>query len=176
MHPLFSADAIRNYVRTWKLPRPLILFLFGFDPVRPENEVAALQVAPETSGAVLSEDPKPKKTGPPKFSEEEIFQRIAEWQHRLTSYMTILSLDDLARETGVTRAQLNHYFKQHLHVDFRFWVLKDKIRFSEELLEKQRDSTIKEVARQAGFNNVSNFHRQFKRITGKTPKQWQDEV
>lgn len=38
-----------------------------------------------------------------------------------------------------------------------------------------KDKSIAEVARECGFNNMSTFNKNFKKFTGKTPKQYEKE-
>lgn len=90
-------------------------------------------------------------------------------------YAAPLTLDALANEACVSESYLSAAFRKHCGmtltefiVDYRIWVARKL------LLDTDRD--IKVIAADVGMNDVSYFHRCFRRVTGTTPRQFRSSV
>lgn len=84
------------------------------------------------------------------------------------------SREETARELGTTKEQLQIYFSDRLGVDFRSWRTELRIRDAKEMLLKHKDYSINFVSEAVGFSDRSNFHRQFTKFVGCSPKEWRD--
>ena len=82
--------------------------------------------------------------------------------------------DQVAEELHTTKEMLNFYFTSHLGVDFRTWRTNLRIEEAKRLLLENKDASINIIAEASGFSDKSNFHRQFVKIVGCSPKQWRD--
>lgn len=82
--------------------------------------------------------------------------------------------DQVADELNTTKELLNHYFSVRMGVDFRTWRTNLRIEESKKLLLENVDASINIIAEASGFSDKSNFHRQFVKIVGCSPKQWRD--
>lgn len=82
--------------------------------------------------------------------------------------------DQIAEELHTTKEMLNFYFTSHLGVDFRTWRTNLRIEEAKRLLLENKDASINIIAEASGFSDKSNFHRQFVKIVGCSPKQWRD--
>lgn len=84
------------------------------------------------------------------------------------------SREETAQELGTTKEQLQMYFTDKLGVDFRSWRTELRIKDAKEMLLKHKDYSINFVSETVGFSDRSNFHRQFSKSVGCSPKEWRD--
>ena len=84
------------------------------------------------------------------------------------------SREDLAADLNTTREILHLYFSSRKGVDFKTWRTELRIEEAKKLLLKNKDVSINVIGEMAGFSDRSNFHRQFVKIVGCSPKQWRD--
>lgn len=67
------------------------------------------------------------------------------------------------------------YFKQRMSLTFSQFVNELRIKYACELLVGNH-SGIAQVAYESGFENLSYFNRQFKRIKGVTPREFKSKI
>ena len=84
------------------------------------------------------------------------------------------SREDIARELNTTKEILHHYFISIKKVDFKTWRTELRIEEAKRLLLKDKNVSTNIIAEASGFSDRSNFHRQFVKIEGCSPKQWRD--
>ena len=84
------------------------------------------------------------------------------------------SREQIARELNTTKEILHHYFISRKGVDFKTWRTELRIEEAKLLLLKDRKASTNMIAEASGFSDRSNFHRQFVKIVGCSPKQWRD--
>lgn len=82
--------------------------------------------------------------------------------------------DQIATELKTTKDILHLYFTTRIGVDFRTWRTGLRIEEAKRLLLENREASINIVAEVSGFSDKSNFHRQFVKIVGCSPKQWRE--
>jgi AraC-like DNA-binding protein len=82
--------------------------------------------------------------------------------------------DQIAEELHTTKETLHMYFMTKVGMDFRTWRTNMRIEEAKRLLLDNRDASINIIAETSGFSDKSNFHRQFVKIVGCSPKQWRD--
>lgn len=66
-------------------------------------------------------------------------------------------------------------FKKTYRMPFKDYLLKIRVGYACKLLTGESQN-ISGVAYDSGFGNISNFNRQFKRIKGITPSQFQEQI
>lgn len=81
------------------------------------------------------------------------------------------SFEDLRRASGASEYQLRKFFASTQEGKFRAWRQNLRISYACNLLRDLR-LPIKEVARLAGYSDRCNFHRQFKKKYGISPREW----
>ena len=59
-------------------------------------------------------------------------------------------------------------------VDFKTWRTQLRIEEAKRILLEDKDISINAAGEMAGFSDRSNFHRQFVKIVGCSPKQWRE--
>ena len=82
--------------------------------------------------------------------------------------------DQIASDLKTTKDILHLYFMTKMGIDFRTWRTGLRIEEAKRLLLENRDASINIVAEVSGFSDKSNFHRQFVKIVGCSPKQWRE--
>ena len=84
------------------------------------------------------------------------------------------SREELAAELNTTREILHLYFTTRKGVDFKSWRTELRVEEAKRLLLKNKDASVNIIGEMAGFSDRSNFHRQFVKLVGCSPKQWRD--
>lgn len=77
----------------------------------------------------------------------------------------------VAAHVGMNPSAFSRYFKKTHRKTFSSYLNEIKIGYACKLL-LERESTITEIAYEAGFNNISNFNRQFRAIKKVSPKEY----
>jgi AraC-like DNA-binding protein len=82
-----------------------------------------------------------------------------------------LSLDRLANMINITRHELSDLLKKRFATNFYEFVNTYRIKEAKRLLIDEPGRNILDVALEVGFNSKSTFNKEFKRITGTTPRE-----
>ena len=80
----------------------------------------------------------------------------------------LLNLEMIVKEAGMSKYHFCRLFKQHVGMSPMQLVIRMRIKKAMAFL-KREDYAISLVASQSGFNDISEFNRQFKKIVGITP-------
>ena len=106
----------------------------------------------------------------------EIFDnRLEKVMRFLTyNYQNQISLDEVAEIAGLHPTSFCRYFKDKTGKQLSVYLNELRIGFSCKLLIKG-SMQVSQICYETGFNNLSNFNRTFKSITGLTPTQYQDQ-
>lgn len=88
------------------------------------------------------------------------------------NYAEALTLDDLAREAGVSKTVLGERFRQLLGESPMQYCSKWRMHVAADMLRKDRQNACS-VAYSVGFNSEAAFNRAFKREYGLPPAAWQ---
>lgn len=80
-----------------------------------------------------------------------------------------IKLVDLAALIGMSQFHFSHVFKQSMGMAPYQYLLQQRIERAKQLL-KQTDRSIMDIAFLCGFNSHSHLSRQFRQMTGTTPK------
>ena len=100
-------------------------------------------------------------------SPNQILNQI--FQHVMDHYEEPIYLEPIAKSVNMSVSTFCRYFKLRTQKTFIQFVNEIRIGAACKLI-RENEKTISEIAYQVGFNNLSNFNRQFKKITGFTPK------
>lgn len=102
----------------------------------------------------------------PKNKDGEKISGIIE--HLYRNYSNSISLEEVANIAHLTPQAFCRYFKKHTRKSMVQYL--NQIRIGKVCHWLQEDKfTVTQSCYQAGFNNISNFNRQFKLVTGFTP-------
>jgi len=89
-----------------------------------------------------------------------------------------ITLSDAAKVANLSETYFCRFFKHHTLKTFKEVVIEMRISYACDLILKGKlaSNSVSQIAYEAGFQNLSNFNRQFKRITGHTPTRYAKEV
>lgn len=106
---------------------------------------------------------------PPKDEESERINSVI--NYILTNYKEDIPLKKIAHVANYSKAAFCRFFKKRTRKTFSEFLNEVRISQACKLL-RNSDLSISQICFESGFNNVSNFNRQFKRLTGTTPKSY----
>jgi len=86
-------------------------------------------------------------------------------------YQEPLVVADVADEIGMTVPAFCRYFKKVTKKTFNQFLNEYRIGHARRLIRKS-SFTLAAISLDCGFSNISNFNKQFKRITGETPSEF----
>jgi AraC-like DNA-binding protein/quercetin dioxygenase-like cupin family protein len=93
------------------------------------------------------------------------------YQHVFTNFAEPLDYEVIARDCGMSLSAFCHYFKRVTGRPLSSFVTEVRVGHSRRLLI-ETGSTIAEVAYASGFESLSNFNRQFRELTGMSPREY----
>lgn len=106
---------------------------------------------------------------------KELNNRLDKIMHFInTNYQRKITQEEVATKIGMTTAAFCRYFKEKTGKGFIFFVNEMRIGYACKLLIENHLS-ISQICFECGFNNISNFNRMFKRQTGFTPGEYQQQ-
>lgn len=80
-------------------------------------------------------------------------------------------LDCLAGDIGMSRSTFTRYFRKMTGMSFGEWLLSERLKRSQELLETSLFD-IETVAEKTGFQNANSLRQHFKEHFGASPQEW----
>jgi AraC-like DNA-binding protein len=84
-------------------------------------------------------------------------------------YHQQISLDDVAQVAAMTKNAFCKYFKKRTNKSYFKFLNELRVENASKLLQSDKGVSIAEIADSSGFNNISNFNRQFKSIKKISP-------
>lgn len=91
------------------------------------------------------------------------------------NFMDQIPLDEIAAIVYMTPQSFCRFFKKSTNKTFTNFLNEYRINHATKLLS-ETDQDIKSICFKSGFNNLSNFFRNFKRITNHTPNSYRDQI
>lgn len=89
----------------------------------------------------------------------------------MKNYRESIDLKQIAEVANMAEGSLCRFFKMHVGITIFEYLNQIKVEFASNLL-MDNNLSILDVAIDSGFNNMSHFNKQFKLITGVTPKEY----
>ncbi|WP_138431370.1 AraC family transcriptional regulator [Fodinibius saliphilus] len=111
-------------------------------------------------------------THPPDDKESERINNII--NYILNHYKEDIKLETIAEVANYSKTSFCRFFKKRTRKTFTQFLNEVRIAQACKLL-RNTDLNISQICYESGFNNVSNFNRQFKRITDTTPRKYADK-
>lgn len=105
---------------------------------------------------------------------QKLEKALAKWVEQKNFREYDRTRDQIAEDLNTTKEFLHFYFINKVGVDFRTWRTNLRIEEAKRLLLEKKDASINIIAEVSGFSDKSNFHRQFVKIVGCSPKQWRE--
>lgn len=91
------------------------------------------------------------------------------------NYANPISLEDVSEIACMTTNSFCRFFKKMTNKSFTEFLNEVRIRNASRLLA-QEEMQVSEVCYSVGYNSITNFNRQFKRIMGNTPKDYRTTI
>ena len=132
------------------------------------------QSRPQVREACLTEAPTEGTTTADHL--DHVREAVDRWvadKHYLESDV---SIDEIARQMGISRQELNDYFAKVLQLPFRSWRIEQRIREAERILAADPAITTSELYARCGYNDRSNFHKHFTKVTGRSLADYREEA
>ncbi len=110
----------------------------------------------------------------------KVTHRDSERLNRAMSYISdhltdTLTLDAVAAQAGLSRQAFSRFFHRLVGMSYLDYVLSLRLSLARRcLLESEKG--VAEIAFQVGFNNLSNFNRQFRKVMGTAPRSFRATV
>lgn len=93
------------------------------------------------------------------------------YHYTIEHFREPISLDTVASLTGHSAASFCRYFKTRTRKSYIQYLTEIRIAYAcEQLMEGSQD--VGQVCFSSGFNNLSHFHKQFRRVVGMTPGEY----
>jgi len=83
-------------------------------------------------------------------------------------------LEEVASIASMTNTSFSRYFKSRVNQSFTDFLKEIRIEYACKLL-KEGKMTIEQICYECGFQSLTNFNKQFKKVTGKQPHQYRNE-
>ncbi|MGX1024824.1 AraC family transcriptional regulator [Psychroflexus sp. MBR-150] len=87
-----------------------------------------------------------------------------------------ISVEKLAKIANMSKSHFHKTFKNTLGISPVDYINSEKIRFSKKLIKERQDLCISDIAFYSGFNSISYFNRQFKKLELMTPQQFKTSI
>ena len=122
--------------------------------------------------AVKEEEEKSEASNEADFKKLE--RNIEKWvkQKKFSEYDK--SREEVAQELNTSKEILHMYFTTRKGMDFKTWRTELRVEEAKRLLLENKELSINVIGEISGFSDRSNFHRQFVRLVGCTPREWRD--
>jgi AraC-like DNA-binding protein len=109
----------------------------------------------------------------PDLSEKEGTRMHAIYDYTLKNFNKDISVSDAADVVHMTSEAFCRFFKKHTHKTYVTFLNEVRVEKACRRLKSADDKSVSEIAYSCGFGNVSHFNRVFRKVTGKTPKEYQ---
>ncbi len=157
----------------WMMAIPSLLFsslLFGlgfigfrqsFNIDHFEQEESADEIIPESAPASKQEKPLIERI------EEVVTKRQLYLRHNL-------KISDVAAELCTNRLYVSTAINEEMGISFSDYINRKRVNYAIHLMSVNPQLTIYEIADLSGFSSDKSFYRNFKNITGKSPKEMRE--
>ena len=92
------------------------------------------------------------------------------YTYTLKHYMNNINLNEIASLSCLSITSFCRYFKMMTNKTYTDFLTEIRVSYACKLLIENKSLTVESVGNETGFNNASNFFRQFKKMVGITPK------
>jgi AraC-like DNA-binding protein len=108
------------------------------------------------------------------FSESENERLNAIYDFTFKNFKDKILLEEVAELAGLVPNSFCRYFKSRTGKTYSQFLIELRVGYACKLIIENKIN-IKQLCFESGFNNFSCFHKNFKKITGKSPKDYQNQ-
>ena len=94
------------------------------------------------------------------------------YEYIFNNFKENIHLEQIAELAHMNPSSFSRYFKQVTNKTFTAFLNEVRIGFACKLILEQNKMNIAEIGFESGYNNLSNFNKQFKNVTGMTPTEY----
>jgi len=109
------------------------------------------------------------------FKRNESAPLAKAWQYILENFQGDIKVNHLLDITCMSNTTFCLAFKKAYRMTFKEYLTNVRVGYACRLIT-ENSSSIAEIAYESGFENISNFNRQFKKIKGFTPKEFRNKI
>jgi transcriptional regulator GlxA family with amidase domain len=109
---------------------------------------------------------------PQKRHEDDAVKKAQEYIE--TNYTERISVDDLAKEVGVSRRNLERRFRKATYNSIVEYVQRVRIEAAKQTLEREREN-VNEAMFKSGYSDSKAFRTTFKKLTGLSPMEYRNK-
>jgi transcriptional regulator GlxA family with amidase domain len=109
---------------------------------------------------------------PQKRHEDEAVKKVQEYIEQ--NYTERISVDDLAKEVGVSRRNLERRFRKATYNSIVEYMQRVRIEAAKQTLEREREN-VAEAMYKAGYSDSKAFRTTFKKLTGLSPMEYRNK-
>ncbi len=107
-----------------------------------------------------------------KFTDNEGSRMRNVFDYTIDHFKSEITLDTIAEEANMTKNAFCKYFKKRTNKTYVTFLNELRIDYACKLLTSNKELSIAEIAELSGFNNLSNFNRQFQAIKRQSPREY----
>lgn len=96
------------------------------------------------------------------------------YHYLMKNFRQKVSLHEIADLINMTETSFSRYFKSRVNKSFSDFLKELRIDYARKLINENKLS-INQISYDSGYSTISNFNKQFKEVTGKTPLQYRNE-
>lgn len=94
------------------------------------------------------------------------------FEYTMNNFQNDITLETISQVATMSKNAFCKYFKKRTNKTYVQFLNELRVENASKLLILQKESSITEVAEQSGFNNMSNFNRQFKSLKKMSPSKF----
>ncbi len=87
-----------------------------------------------------------------------------------------LTLAQVAAKFSVKPSLLTHQFREYLGVTLYHYIQTERLNLAQELLSHHPEQTMEEIAKKAGYSDLTTMYRAFKKFDGVTPGYYKNTI
>ncbi|RMZ50979.1 AraC family transcriptional regulator [Flavobacteriaceae bacterium PRS1] len=106
------------------------------------------------------------------YSDIEGKRMSAVMEYTMNNFQDTIRLEDIAKISAMTKNAFCKYFKKRTNKTYFRFLNELRVENACKLILSDKELSIAEIADKSGFNNISNFNRQFKNVKQMTPSQY----
>ena len=85
-----------------------------------------------------------------------------------------IDIDDLADKANMSRRNFDRHFRASIGMSPKEWINRQRLQLAQTLLQN-RNSSMENIAQQAGFNTAMNMRHHFRKTFGISPSEYQSQ-
>lgn len=129
----------------------------------------------------ISEEPSAEETMPDEAPSAaahlaQVSEAVEHWVSAKHYLEPDVSVEEIAGQMGVSRQALNDYFSTVLQTPFRSWRIELRIAEAQRLLAANPSIATGELCAHCGYNDRSNFHKHFAKVTGRSLAEYREKL